>query len=130
MSAEQFRKEGKKVIDWIADYYENIEEYPVLSQVKPGEIISQLPQHPPLKGETMDAMMRDIDKKIMPGITHWQSPNFFAFFPSNTSFPSILGDLVSSGLGVQGMIWATSPAATELETRVLDWLAEMMGMPV
>ncbi|MEZ5105150.1 MAG: pyridoxal-dependent decarboxylase [Draconibacterium sp.] len=129
MSAEQFREEGKKVIDWIADYYENIEKYPVLSQVKPGEIISQLPQHPPLKGETMDAMMRDIDKKIMPGITHWQSPNFFAFFPSNTSFPSILGDLVSSGLGVQGMIWATSPAATELETRVLDWLAEMMGMP-
>ncbi|MCG6185951.1 pyridoxal-dependent decarboxylase [Maribellus maritimus] len=129
MSPEQFREEGKKVIDWIADYYENVEKYPVLSQVKPGEIISSLPENPPQKGETMDKMMRDIDEKIMPGITHWQSPNFYAYFPSNTSFPSILGDLVSSGLGVQGMIWATSPAATELETRVLDWLAEMMAMP-
>lgn len=129
MSPEQFRKEGKKIIDWIADYYENVEKFPVLSQVKPGEIISTIPKSPPQKGESIDEMMRDIEEKIMPGITHWQSPNFYAYFPSNTSFPSILGDLVSSGLGVQGMIWATSPAATELETRVLDWLAEMMGMP-
>ena len=129
MTPEQFRNEGKKIIDWIADYYQQIEKYPVLSQVKPGEILSVLPENPPQKGESMDSMMKDIDEKIMPGITHWQSPNFFAYFPSNTSFPSILGDLVSSGLGVQGMIWATSPAATELETRVLDWLAEMMGMP-
>lgn len=129
MSPEQFREEGKKIIDWIADYYENVENFPVLSQVTPGEIISSLPKNPPQKGESIDAMMHDIDKKIMPGITHWQSPNFYAFFPSNTSFPSILGDLISSGLGVQGMIWATSPAATELETMVLDWLAGMMGMP-
>jgi aromatic-L-amino-acid decarboxylase len=129
MSPEQFRKEGKKIIDWIADYYENVEKFPVLSQVKPGEIISTIPKSPPQKGESIDEMMRDIEEKIMPGITHWQSPNFYAYFPSNTSFPSILGDLVSSGLGVQGMIWATSPAATELETRVLDWLAKMMGMP-
>ena len=129
MSPEQFREEGKKIIDWIADYYENIEKFPVLSQVNPGDIMSSLPENPPQKGEPMDDMMRDVDEKIMPGITHWQSPNFYAYFPSNTSFPSILGDLVSSGLGVQGMIWATSPAATELETRVLDWLAEMMGMP-
>ena len=129
MSPEQFRKEGKKVIDWIADYYEKIEEFPVLSQVNPGDIISSLPENPPQKGESMEKMMTDVDEKIIPGITHWQSPDFYAYFPSNTSFPSILGDLVSSGLGVQGMIWATSPAATELETRVLDWLAEMMGMP-
>ncbi|NCB08780.1 MAG: aspartate aminotransferase family protein, partial [Bacteroidia bacterium] len=129
LTPAQFRIEGKKVIDWIADYYENIEKYPVLSQVKPGEILATLPENPPQTGEPMDAMLRDLDEKIMPGITHWQSPSFFAFFPSNTSFPSILGDLVSSGLGVQGMIWATSPAATELETRVLDWLAEMTGMP-
>ena len=74
-------------------------------------------------------MMRDLEEKIMPGITHWQSPNFYAYFPANTSFPAIFGDLISSGLGVQGMIWATSPAATELETRVLDWLADEMGMP-
>jgi aromatic-L-amino-acid decarboxylase len=129
MSAEKFREEGKKVIDWIADYYENIEKYPVLSKVKPGEIKASLPENPPQTGESMEKMMQDVNEIIMPGITHWQSPNFYAFFPSNTSFPSILGDLVSSGLGVQGMIWATSPAATELETRVLDWLAEMMGMP-
>jgi aromatic-L-amino-acid decarboxylase len=129
MSADQFREEGKKVIDWIADYYENIEKFPVLSKVKPGEIKASLPENPPQKGELMDKMMQDVNELIMPGITHWQSPNFYAFFPSNTSFPSILGDLVSSGLGVQGMIWATSPAATELETRVLDWLAEMMEMP-
>jgi len=129
MTPEQFRKEGKKVIDWIADYYENIEKFPVLSQVRPGDIKSSLPEHPPLKGENIDDMMQDIDELIMPGITHWQSPNFFAYFNANTSLPSILGDMVSSGLGVQGMIWATSPAATELETRVLDWLAEMTGMP-
>ncbi len=129
MTPGQFREEGKKVIDWIADYYENIEKYPVLSQVKPGEILSSLPENPPLHGEPMSAMMKDLDEKIMPGITHWQSPHFYAYFPSNTSFPSILGDLVSSGLGVQGMIWATSPAATEVETRVLDWLAQAMGMP-
>jgi aromatic-L-amino-acid/L-tryptophan decarboxylase len=129
MTPEQFRAEGKKVIDWIADYYENIEKYPILSQVKPGEIKASLPGNPPQKGESMEDMMHDLDEKIMPGITHWQSPNFYAYFPSNTSFPSILGDLISSGLGVQGMIWATSPSATELETRVLDWLTDMMGMP-
>lgn len=129
LTPSQFRKEGKKIIDWIADYYEHIEKYPVLSRVSPGEIKAALPDSPPRQGEGLDAMMRDLDEIIMPGITHWQSPNFYAYFPSNTSFPSILGDLISSGLGVQGMIWATSPAATELETRVLDWLAEMMDMP-
>ncbi len=129
LTPSQFREEGKKVIDWIADYYENIEKYPVLSQVKPGQILSQLPQNAPGRGESVESVMSDLDKIIMPGITHWQSPSFFGYFPSNTSFPSILGDLISSGLGVQGMIWATSPAATELETRMLDWLAEMLGMP-
>lgn len=129
MSPAQFREEGKKVIDWIADYYENIEEYPVLSQVEPGEIKASLPESPPQKGESLDEMMSDVTNNIMPGITHWQSPNFYAYFPANTSFPAILGDLISSGFGVQGMIWATSPAATELETRVLDWLVDMMGMP-
>lgn len=129
MSPEQFRKEGKKIIDWIADYYEHIENYPVLSQVKPGDILKSLPEKPPQHNESIDDMIKDLDEKIMPGITHWQSPNFFAYFNANTSFPSILGDLVSSGLGVQGMMWATSPAATELETRVLDWLADIMDMP-
>ncbi|WP_297091278.1 pyridoxal-dependent decarboxylase [uncultured Draconibacterium sp.] len=129
MSTEQFREEGKKIIDWIADYYEQIENYSVMSQSKPGELLNKLPKAAPASGEPFDEIIRDLDEKIMPGITHWQSPNFFAYFNANTSFPSILGDLVSSGLGVQGMLWATSPAATELEIRVLDWLAEMMQMP-
>ncbi len=129
MSPSRFREEGKKVIDWIADYYENIEKYPVLSQVKPGEIKSKLPLNAPQSGGSTESVMNDLDELIMPGITHWQSPSFFGYFPSNTSFPSILGDLISSGLGVQGMIWATSPAATELETRMLDWMADMLGIP-
>lgn len=129
MSSEEFRKQGKQMIDWIADYYENVEKYPVLSQVHPGEISHQLPLNPPSESESMDQIMSDVNSIIMPGITHWQSPNFFAYFPANTSGPSILGDLLSSGLGVQGMLWATSPACTELETRVLDWLAEMLQLP-
>ena len=129
MSPDEFRKQGKQMIDWIADYYENVEKYPVLSQVKPGEIINQLPLSAPNESESIEQIMSDVNSILMPGITHWQSPNFYAFFPSNSSGPSVLGDLLSSGLGVQGMIWATSPACTELETRVLDWLADMLQLP-
>lgn len=129
MSIEEFRRYGYAVIDWIAQYYQNIEKYPVLSQVAPGEIRQRLPAHPPQEGEPFEAMLQDIDRLILPGITHWQSPNFFAFFPANASAPAILGDLLSSGLGVQGMLWLTSPACTELETHVLDWIVEMMGLP-
>ncbi|WP_205461982.1 pyridoxal-dependent decarboxylase [Mangrovibacterium lignilyticum] len=129
MSPGQFREEGKKLIDWIADYYEQVEKYPVLSQVEPGEISKQLPDQAPEKGEEFSTVMKDVEQIIMPGITHWQSPNFFAYFQSNNSFPSILGDLLSSGLGVQGMLWATSPACTELETKVMDWLVDLMGLP-
>ena len=129
MTPEEFRRRGKEVVDWIADYYERIESYPVMSRAKPGEIRASLPKSAPEEGESFDAMLQDVGKLILPGITHWQSPNFFAYFPSNNSFPSILGDLLSSGLGVQGMLWATSPACTELETHVLDWLVEMLGLP-
>jgi aromatic-L-amino-acid decarboxylase len=129
MSPDEFRKQGKQMIDWIADYYENIEKYTVLSQVQPGDVKAQLPANPPTQSESMEQIMRDVNSIIMPGITHWQSPSFFAYFPSNSSGPSILGDLLSSGLGIQGMLWATSPACTELETRVLDWLAEMLQLP-
>jgi aromatic-L-amino-acid decarboxylase len=129
MSPEDFRRYGKAVIDWIADYQENIESYPVLSQVSPGEIRSALPARPPEHGEEFESILKDFQEILLPGITHWQSPNFFAFFPANTSGPSILGDLLSSGLGVQGMCWLTSPACTELETHVLDWLAEMLDLP-
>src|SRR3984957_17037312 len=129
MSPEEFRRQGHAVIDWIADYHARIESFPVLSQVKPGEIRSQLPAHAPEKGEPFDRILGDIDPIILPGITHWQSPNFYAYFPSNSSGPAILGDLLSSGLGVQGMLWSTSPACTELETHVLDWLVPMLGLP-
>jgi aromatic-L-amino-acid decarboxylase len=129
MNADDFRRRGHELIDWIAEYLEGIERYPVLSQVRPGEIRSKLPARPPAEGEPSQAIMRDVDEIIMPGITHWQSPNFFAFFPSNNSYPSILGDLLSSGLGVQGMLWATSPACTELETHVMDWLVDMLALP-
>ncbi|HKS72254.1 MAG TPA: pyridoxal-dependent decarboxylase [Terriglobales bacterium] len=129
MSPEDFRRHGHAVIDWIADYYARIESFPVLSQVKPGEIRSSLPAHPPQDGEDFDALLADIDKLILPGVTHWQSPNFYAYFPCNASGPAILGDLLSSGLGVQGMLWATSPACTELETHVLDWLVHMLALP-
>ena len=101
----------------------------MLSQVKPGEIRSRLPDRPPQEGEPFAAILRDVNEIILPGITHWQSPNFFAYFPSNNSGPSILGDLLASGLGVQGMLWSTSPACTELETHVLDWLVAALGLP-
>jgi aromatic-L-amino-acid/L-tryptophan decarboxylase len=129
MSVEEFRRQGHAVIDWIADYYKKIESYPVLSQAKPGEIRASLPAQAPEHGEPFGEILADIDRLILPGITHWQSPNFFAFFPSNASGPAILGDLLSSGLGVQGMLWATSPACTELETHVLDWLVPVLGLP-
>jgi aromatic-L-amino-acid decarboxylase len=129
MTPEEFRRHGKAMVDWIADYYERIESYPVLSQVKPGEIRASLPKNPPARGEPFESLLDDVAQKIMPGVTHWQSPNFFAYFPSNSSFPSILGELLSAGLDVQGMLWATSPACTELETHVLDWLVDMLGLP-
>jgi aromatic-L-amino-acid decarboxylase len=129
MSPEEFRNHGHAVIDWLADYYKNVEAYPVFSSVKPGEIRDSLPPNPPQNGESFDAMLGDVEKLILPGITHWQSPNFYAYFPCNASGASILGDLLSSGLGVQGMLWATSPACTELETHVLDWLASMLDLP-
>jgi len=129
MTADQFRHHGHAVIDWIADYYERIESFPVLSTVQPGEIRAGLPPHPPQSGEPFDAVLADVETKILPGVTHWQHPSFFAFFPASSSGPGILGDLLSSGLGVQGMLWATSPAATELETHVLDWLAELLDLP-
>jgi aromatic-L-amino-acid decarboxylase len=129
MSPEQFRKWGHAVVDWLAEYQETVESLPVLAQTKPGEIRGLLPPHPPQRGESFAAVMADLEKVIMPGVTHWQSPNFFAFFPANNSGPSVLGELVSAGLGVQGMLWATSPACTELETHVLDWMADLLELP-
>ncbi|MEJ2721851.1 MAG: pyridoxal-dependent decarboxylase [bacterium] len=129
MTPDEFRRWGRAVVDWIADYQEKVEELPVLSRVRPGEIRDALPASAPSRGESFETILGDVDRLILPGITHWQSPNFFAYFPANSSGPSILGDLLSAGLGVQGMLWATSPACTELETRVLDWLVEMLALP-
>jgi len=129
MSAAEFRRQGHAVVDWLADYYSRVERLPVLSRVQPGEIRAMLPQQAPQEGEAFDRIFADIERIILPGVTHWQSPNFYAYFPTSTSGPAILGDLLSTGLGIQGMLWSTSPACTELETHVLDWLVPMLGLP-
>jgi aromatic-L-amino-acid/L-tryptophan decarboxylase len=129
MTPEEFRKHGYTLVDWIADYLEGIERYPVASPVEPGWVRSQLPAHPPTTPESFDAVLADVDRVIVPGLTHWQHPSFFAYFPANASYPAILGELLSAGLGVNGMLWATSPACTELETLMLDWMVELLGLP-
>ncbi len=129
MSSDEFRRSGHALIDWIARYLDEAERYPVLSQSLPGSIRAGLPAEAPQTSEPFERWMEDIERVVMPGITHWQSPNFFAYFPANASPPSILGELLSAGLGVQGMLWATSPACTEVETHVLDWMVGMLGLP-
>jgi len=129
MTPAEFRKYGRQVIDWIADYYERIESFPVMSQVAPGEVRRGLSAHAPAEGESLNAVLADLDRVIVPGITHWQHPSFFGYFPANASFPAMLAELLSAGLGVQGMLWSTSPACTELETLTLDWLAELLDLP-
>jgi aromatic-L-amino-acid decarboxylase len=129
MNSDDFRRHGHATVDWIADYYTRIESFPVLSRVEPGQIRASLPAKPPSTGESFETMLSDVGKLILPGITHWQSPNFYAYFPTSASGPSILGELLSAGLGIQGMLWSTSPACTELETHVLDWLVGMLGLP-
>ena len=129
MTPEQFRQHGHEVVDWIADYWARIGSLPVRSQVSPGEVRASLPGAAPEQGEPFSAVLADLDRVVLPGVTHWQHPGFFGYFPANTSGPSVLGDLVSAGLGVQGMSWVTSPAATELEQHVMDWLADLLGLP-
>ncbi|CAA9233806.1 MAG: Aromatic-L-amino-acid decarboxylase [uncultured Corynebacteriales bacterium] len=129
MTPEEFRAHGRQVVDWIADYWESLESRPVRSSAAPGEVAAALPAAAPETGEPFEAVLADLDRVIMPGITHWQHPSFFGYFPANASGPAVLADLLSSGLGVQGMLWATSPAATELETVTLDWLAGLLDLP-
>ena len=129
LSAEEFRQAGYAVIDWLVDYRARVAELPVKPRVVPGAIRALLPTAAPEQGTSFAAIMADLDRVIMPGLMHWQSPNFFGYFPANTSPPSILGDLLSAGLGVQGMLWLTSPACTELESQVLDWLVDALGLP-
>ncbi|RBY79443.1 aspartate aminotransferase family protein [Blastococcus sp. TF02-09] len=129
MTPEQFRQHGHEVVDWIADYWTRIGSFPVRSTVAPGDVRAALPTAPPEQGEPFADVLADLDRVVVPGLTHWQHPGFFGYFPANTSGPSVLGDLVSAGLGVQGMSWVTSPAATELEQHVMDWFAELLGLP-
>ncbi|MCP3691472.1 MAG: aspartate aminotransferase family protein, partial [Planctomycetaceae bacterium] len=129
LSPDEFRKHGHALIDWIADYWDRVEDLPVMSQITPGAIRDQLPTHAPEAGEPFQDLIKDLDSIVMPGITHWQHPSWFAFFNSNTSGPSMVADIISSGLAVQGMLWQTSPACTEVETRMMDWLVEMLGLP-
>src|SRR3712207_3780853 len=129
MTPEQFRRHGHEVVDWIADYWTRLGSFPVRSQVAPGDVRASLPALAPEQGEPVSAVLADLERVILPGVTHWQHPGFFGYFPANTSGPSVLGDLVSAGLGVQGMSWVTSPAATELEQHVLDWFTDLLGLP-
>ncbi|MCW3816989.1 pyridoxal-dependent decarboxylase [Micromonospora sp. DR5-3] len=129
MDPEEFRRAGHAVVDWIADYWTTLGQRPVTSQDPPGAVAAALPAGPTERGEPLEAVLADLDRIVTPRLTHWQHPGFFGYFPANTSGPSVLGDLVSSGLGVQGMLWATSPACTELETVLLDWLADLLDLP-
>ncbi|MEN8239423.1 MAG: pyridoxal-dependent decarboxylase [Actinomycetota bacterium] len=129
MTPDEFREHGYAVVDWLATYRETVEGYPVLPEVGPGDIAALMPETAPENPEPFSDLLADLDRVVMPGITHWQSPNWYAYFPANTSPPSVLAEFVSAGLGVQGMLWSTSPAATEIESRVLDWLVDMMGLP-
>jgi aromatic-L-amino-acid decarboxylase len=129
VTPDEFRAQGKALIDWIADYLDHIEELPVTSAVQPGDVRAQLPAHPPTAPEPFEAVIADLDRIVVPGLTQWQHPSFFAFFPGNTNYASILGELATAGLGVQGMSWVTSPACTEVETLMMDWMVELLGLP-
>ena len=126
---ERFRREGRLVIDWIADYWASLPAHRVLSDVEPGSIAARLPEAAPEAPESLASVLADLERIVVPGLTHWQHPGFFAYFPANASGPSILGELLSAGLGIQGMLWTTSPAATELEGVVVDWLRRLLGLP-
>ena len=129
MSPDEFRRRGHEVVEWVASYMERVGELPIAPKVRPGEIRAKLPPSAPEEPEPFEALMRDLDEIVLPGIMHWQSPGWFSWFPANASPPSILAELVSAGLGAQGMIWSSSPALTEIEAHVLDWLVDLLGLP-
>jgi aromatic-L-amino-acid decarboxylase len=129
MEIEEFRTQAHLLVDWMADYMENVESYSVRAQTVPGQVAATLSEGPPAKAETLDAIMADFERDILPGITHWQHPRFFAYFPANSSPPSVLAEMLTATIGAQCMLWQTSPAATEMETRITDWLRQMIGLP-
>ena len=128
MNADEFRRLGHQLIDWVAEYRERIEDRPVMSPARPGEIRSRFPVSPPADGGHLPKALASLESDVLRGITHWNHPAFFAYFPSNTAYASVLADILASGLGVQGMSWQTSPAATEIEEVVMDWLRQMVGL--
>ncbi len=129
LNSSGFRKYAHQLADWMADYLESVENYPVKSMVAPGDISKRIPDDPPENGEKAKEILDDVEKVILPGMTHWQSPHFHAYFPANTSYPSILAEMITAALGAQCMMWDTSPAATELEKKVMNWLKKMTGLP-
>ncbi|KAJ4703062.1 Tyrosine decarboxylase [Melia azedarach] len=129
MDSEELRRQGHMIIDFIADYYKNVEKYPVLSQVEPGYLRKRLPESAPNNPEPIETILQDVQEHVVPGITHWQSPNYFAYFPSSGSIAGFLGEMLSTGFNVVGFNWISSPAATELENIVMDWLGEMLKLP-
>ena len=129
MTPSEFKQWGYRFVDWISNYLEHSDQYPVLSNAKPGDIRKRLPSKAPQNPEPFDAVLADLDGIIAPGLTHWNHPSFFAYFPTTGSEPGILGEMVTAALNVNGMLWRTSPAATELEEVVLDWLRELLGLP-
>ncbi len=129
MDIEEFRKHGHTMVDWMADYLKTVEDRPVRAQVSPGDTAAKLAASPPEKGEAMEMIFEDFKRDIVPGMTHWQSPNFFAYFTANSSPPSVLAEMLTATMGAQCMLWQTSPAATEMETVMMDWLRQMTGLP-
>jgi aromatic-L-amino-acid decarboxylase len=129
MTPEQFRAAGHRLVDWIADYVETVERRPVTPDVQPGDIMRLLPERPPTTPDDFADVLADVDRIVVPGLVHWQHPSFFAYFPANSSYAAMLGELLSAGLGVNGFSWVTSPACTELELRVVDWMAELLDLP-
>jgi len=128
MTTDEFRRYGHELIDWVADYFDHIEDLPVLAQIEPGDLKAQLPASPPAQGEPMNAILADIDRLVVPALTHWVHPSFFAYFATSTSAPGIFGELLAAAFDNKAMLWRTSPASTELEEVVLDWLRQMMGL--
>src|SRR5918994_1810186 len=129
MTPDDFRRHGHALVDWVAQYMGRVAELPVQSKVEPGDVRAMLPSAAPEHPEPFEMLVRDLDAVVLPGITHWQSPGWFAYFPANTSPPSILAELVTAALGAQGMLWSTSPAVTEIEAHVLDWLVDLLDLP-
>lgn len=129
MRADEFRTNGHSLVDWLADYLEGLEERPVSPSVAPGDVRAAVPPRAPDRSEEFGAVLTDLQEVILPGLTHWQHPSFFAYFPANASYSSVLGELACSGLAVNGMSWATSPACTELEQSMCDWMADLLGLP-